>query len=263
MALSGPNALRISALHSTGNVYFGIVTNCCDLSLLAPPCGIVLASGDLQERIMQTPIPLDGPIDLERLDEFLASDRAPAECMQLSELDGFLTGVAVGPELIPPSVWLPMIWHDDEPGYADMEEAQTILGIIMRRYNEIIRLVDSFAGVYRPVLVEQDDGTVDASDWAVGFLQAMAICQDAWEPLVMDRTAGALIAPIMLIASTTDLADLPLDDDERLPDDEMAKLLAEADMMLGLCASGIRKFFQRPRAPARRKGPARARSKRR
>ena len=89
----------------------------------------------------RTPIPLDGPIDLERLDEFLASDRAPAECMQLSELDGFLTGVAVGPELIPPSVWLPMIWHDDEPGYADMEEAQTILGIIMRRYNEIIRLV--------------------------------------------------------------------------------------------------------------------------
>src|SRR4029077_20912920 len=108
---AGPNAPRISALHSTGNVYFGIVTNCCDLSLLAPPCAIVLASGDLQERIMQTPIPLDGPIDLERLDEFLASDRAPAECMQLSELDGFLTGVAVGPELIPPSVWLPMIWH--------------------------------------------------------------------------------------------------------------------------------------------------------
>jgi uncharacterized protein len=212
---------------------------------------------------MQESIPLDGPVDLAMLDDFLGSDRAPAGCMQVSELDGFLTGIVVGPEMIPPSVWMPMIWHDGDPVYADLNEAQTILGIIMRRYNEVIRLVDSFAGAYHPVLVEQDDGTLDASDWAVGFLQAMAICQDAWEPLVRDRTAGALIAPIMLIASTTDMANLPLDDDERLPDAEMAKLLAGAGPMLSLCVSGIRQFFQRPRAPVRRKNAARTKAKRR
>ena len=183
--------------------------------------------------------------------------------MQLSELDGFLAGIIVGPELIPPSTWMPMIWHDGEPEYADLEQAQSILGIIMRRYNEIIGLIDSGPGAYQPVFVEQDDGTLDASDWAVGFLQAMAICQDAWEPLVTDRMAGALIAPIMLIASTTDMADLPLDEDERLPEDEMAKLLDEAGPMLSLCVSGIREYFQRPRTPIRRKATGRTKSRRR
>ena len=91
---------------------------------------------------MQESIPLDGPVDLAMLDDFLGSDRAPAGCMQVSELDGFLTGIVVGPEMIPPSVWMPMIWHDGDPVYADLNEAQTILGIIMRRYNEVIRLVD-------------------------------------------------------------------------------------------------------------------------
>jgi uncharacterized protein len=212
---------------------------------------------------METPIPLDGPADLAMLDDFLASDRTPDECMQLSELDGFLAGIIVGPEMILPSVWMPMIWHDGEPEYADMEQAQTILGIIMQRYNEIIGLIDSGPGAYQPVFLEQDDGTLDASDWTLGFLQAIAINQDAWEPLVMDRMAGPLIAPIMLIASTTEMADLPLDEDERLPDDEMAKLLAEAGPMLSLCVSGIREYFRRPRRPARRKAAGRAKSKRR
>ena len=53
-------------------------------------------------------IPLDH-IDLEALDRFLMSDRSPSESMMLSDLDGFLTGIAVGPELVMPSEWLPII----------------------------------------------------------------------------------------------------------------------------------------------------------
>ena len=50
-----------------------------------------------------------GQADLNRLDEFLMSDRAPENGMGLSDLDGFLTGIAVGPELILPSEWLPRV----------------------------------------------------------------------------------------------------------------------------------------------------------
>jgi uncharacterized protein len=213
---------------------------------------------------MLEPIPLDGPVDLAALDDFLASDHTPPDCMQLSELDGFLAGIVVGPEAIPPSVWLPIVWgDDDEPVFADLEEAQEILGIIMRRYNEIIRLVDSPHDAYEPVMVEQDDGTIDPSDWAVGFLQAMALCQDDWEPLVRDPDAGALIAPIVLIASTTDELDLALDEDERLSEAEMAKLVAEATPMLGLCVTGIRAFFQARRRPLRRRSEGRPKRRRR
>jgi len=109
-----------------------------------------------------------------------------------------------------------------------------ILGSVMRRYNEIIHLLDLSPGTYRPVLAELDDGTLDASDWAVGFIQAMALCQEAWTPLAADPAAGALMVPIVLVASTTDMVNLHLDEDEKLPEDEMAQLLAEAGPMLSL-----------------------------
>ena len=52
---------------------------------------------------------------LDELDDFLMSDDAPEDCMQISELDGFLIGIVVGPELVMPSEWIPCIWQDEEP----------------------------------------------------------------------------------------------------------------------------------------------------
>ena len=64
---------------------------------------------------MENSLPLNGAIDLDTLDDYLVSDHAPHDSMGLSDLDGFLTGIAVGPELILPSEWLPVIWGGDEP----------------------------------------------------------------------------------------------------------------------------------------------------
>ena len=48
---------------------------------------------------------------IDELDEFLMSDETPGDCMRLSDLDGFLTGTVVDPELIMPSEWFPTIWQ--------------------------------------------------------------------------------------------------------------------------------------------------------
>jgi len=206
-----------------------------------------------QEDAMQTSIPLDGPVDLAALDAFLASDRAPPSSMSLSELDGFLAGIVAGPEAIMPSEWLPLIWHEGEPEFADVAEASAVLGVIMRRYNEITAQLDMGPRGYQPVLVEGENGSMDASDWTLGFLQAMSMRAEAWEPLVSDRDGGAMMVPILLIASTTDKAGLQLDEDELLPEAEMAKLLAEADTLLSMTVVGIRAFFRLRRLPSRRK----------
>ena len=82
-----------------------------------------------------------GPIDLDALDEYLMSDHAPDDSMGLSDLDGFLTGVIVGPELILPSEWLPVIWGGGEPEFETEEEMRTVLGTIMGALQRDSRLL--------------------------------------------------------------------------------------------------------------------------
>ena len=56
-------------------------------------------------------------VDWEVLRDSLMSDRVPDTCMRPTEVDGFLTGIAVSPDRIPPSDWLPVIWGGGEPEF--------------------------------------------------------------------------------------------------------------------------------------------------
>ena len=41
-------------------------------------------------------------IDVEKLADYPDSDLSPDDCMGLSDLDGFVTAIVIGPELIMP-----------------------------------------------------------------------------------------------------------------------------------------------------------------
>jgi hypothetical protein len=106
-------------------------------------------------------------VDLGMLDSFLTSERAPSESMMLSDLDGFLTGIAIGPELVLPSEWLPLIGGGEAPEFADEAEASAILGTITGRYNEILRQVrhgalDPVSGPIATAPLSQPTGSRDS-----------------------------------------------------------------------------------------------------
>ncbi len=48
--------------------------------------------------------------ELDQLDTFLLSDATPDDCMDIVALDGYLTALAIGPGLVPPSARLPVVW---------------------------------------------------------------------------------------------------------------------------------------------------------
>jgi uncharacterized protein len=91
-----------------------------------------------------------GSPDLDLLEGWLTSDRAPEDAMELSELDGFLTGIAVGPRTVMPSEWLPIVWGDEQPVFEHAAEAEAVLGAIMARYNEIIHGLQDEEGILEP-----------------------------------------------------------------------------------------------------------------
>jgi uncharacterized protein len=188
--------------------------------------------------------------DLEALDHFLLSDRAPPDSMGLSDLDGFLTGLVVGPETIMPSEWLPVIWGGESPVYDNLEEAQTILAAIMGRYNEIARGLDADPEVVAPVFLEDRDGSVIAESWAEGFMEAVTLRADTWSRMIRDRDARMLLAPILALASDADGNPL-------LPVDLVkdAEMLATVHDMIPPAIVAIRQFWREqnpfPAAPLR------------
>src|ERR1700693_2366497 len=188
---------------------------------------------------MEQHIPLSG-IDLDALDDYLLSDHAPGDMMGLSDLDGFLTGIVVGPELIPPSEWFPVIWGGDEPVFQTEDEMRTVLGTIMGRYNEIVACLDTDPDDFDPIFLEGLEGEVIASDWAGGFIDAVALRPTAWKPLIESDGAGILMAPLFLLNGDMEIADSAADEN---------RLLEEASDMIPTCIAGIHEFWRSYRKP--------------
>jgi uncharacterized protein len=176
-----------------------------------------------------------GPIDLHALDEYLMSDRVPDDSMGLSALDGFLTGIVIGPELIRPSEWLPVIWGGETPELENKSETQTILGTIMGRYNEIVARINNDADEFDLVFEEGPEGEVIASEWADGLLAAVALRPKAWKALMDSHDGWKLMVPFLLLSGDLKAESAVADEHE---------LLAEMPEMIPACIKGISKFWK-------------------
>jgi len=194
-------------------------------------CARAVESSDVRDN----PLPSD-PIDLDALDEYLMSDHAPDDSMGLSDLDGFLTGIVVGPVLILPSEWMPVIWSDEEPKFETEEEMRTVLGTIMGRYNEIVACFDGGPSEFDPIFWEGPEGDIIASDWAGGFLDAVALRAEAWKALTDDDNGWKLLVPLMRLNG-----DLQVEGG----DAEEDAFLVEAPEMIPTCVKGIHQFWRR------------------
>jgi uncharacterized protein len=140
------------------------------------------------------------PIDV--IDRFLMSDRAPENSMGLSDIDGFLTGIIIGPELIMPSEWRPAIWRGDYPRFQSFQEAQAVTSAIMDRYNEIVRGFQDSPPDFDPVLWQTKDGLVIAADWAEGFNDAIKLRPQLWQRLIDDPENADLLSPVMILCGS-------------------------------------------------------------
>jgi uncharacterized protein len=190
---------------------------------------------------MLPPFSQPRPVDLDALNEYLLSDHSPPECMDVSQLDGFLAGVVIGPEMIVPSEFLPVVWGGAQPEFADAAEAEAILGSILGRYNELAEGLDATPQSYAPVFWQDQAGNSITEDWAVGFMQAVALRSDAWEPALHDDEVAMLLIPIGIIAGLAE-PEIGLND-ATLSDEFLDDLMERAADLLPGCVLGLRAFW--------------------
>jgi len=150
-------------------------------------------------------IRLDRPLknsEIEKLGDFLfAANNGSA--MTIDELDGFFCALICGPELVPPSEYLPAIFRgrQDYGGvFESSKQAEWFLSVTMRLWNTIAATL--LAGEpYKALIFDNDvDGVSSATRWAVGFEEGMSVRADSWKPLIDDSDASALLMPVLTLA---------------------------------------------------------------
>ena len=161
--------------------------------------------------------------------------------MDLSELDGFVAGLVAGPEIVPRDEWLAEVWDNEEPSYTDEAERDAVGEAILDRYAAIEAGLDSTPLGYSVILWQDEAGNTVAEDWAVGFMQAVTLRADAWQPALADEDASMLLIPIASLAGMT------LPETERggqaMTDDALDGLMQDAEQVLPVCVLGLRRFW--------------------
>lgn len=127
----------------------------------------------------------------------------------LGELDGFLTGVLVCPDLLMPSEWLPHVWGgaDEEtaPVFESGTELERLVGLVMRLYNAIVR--DLSRGRLAPLYdIDERNDDILWELWMAGFAKAIALRPDACDDVLesSDENAAAAMAGLMTMAVVAD-----------------------------------------------------------
>jgi uncharacterized protein len=175
---------------------------------------------------------------------FLASPAAPKTARSPLELDGFLTGVIVSPQLIRPTQWILALWGEEDPVFDDEAQINLVLGAAMGRYNELITEIDAaldrleteqvcdWRPGYMPDAGEPHHDTI--REWAKGFYAAMALDPESWSAWVEDERMRILLAPFVGFVQ--------FDDPEFEPADNIQELLDEAAAAIPRCVLVLRKI---------------------
>jgi uncharacterized protein len=124
--------------------------------------------------------------------------------MDLVTLDGFLTALVVGPRLVAPSLWLPVVWGaTSEPVFESKHQAERIISLLLRRMNMITSMFGENGG-FEPLIYEREVKGAPlwlADDWCFGFMRAMELDDGAWDPLFDDKTNRVLLVPILMLGT--------------------------------------------------------------
>lgn len=157
----------------------------------------------------QTPPARLSDADVERLSNLLEDIAVPREGMSLEMLDGFLSALVVGPQLVPPSEYLPLVWNH-EPAWPSASAAAEAFRLIQALWNDIVQRLaidldededgdeqEQMARVEAamPLLAfpeppedaDEDDPFAAVPDdfplgaaWAVGFMRGTSLRGDDW-----------------------------------------------------------------------------------
>jgi uncharacterized protein len=127
------------------------------------------------------------------------------DAMMLEELDGFIAGLLVCPELITPKEWLPLVWgteDGDSPAFENIDHLNRVLGPVMDHYNDVARTLMERPDRYGPLFaVDKRHNEILWEIWIAGFEKAVKLRPMAWRKLLLaDRETARAMSGLLTLA---------------------------------------------------------------
>jgi uncharacterized protein len=116
--------------------------------------------------------------ELDFLEDVLSISDHDNAIMSVSELDGFLTAIVSGPNMVQPSQWLPELWggSSPSPGWEDEAEMQRFISLVVQHMNSIVTALMAKPKYYVPLFntdAQSDELILIVEDWCVGYMRGV------------------------------------------------------------------------------------------
>ena len=157
--------------------------------------------------------------EIYRLQELLDTIPSDWNGMNVIELDGYIAGLIVCPETVPPDEWLPGVWGSNI-GFEDAEGTEPTIAAVKVHYSRVARKLTERPEDCAPVLgVNADSGEDVWEPWVGGFERAMRLRRAVWRRIARSDDREAAAALNMMIAlsdSCRGRSDLTKEEEEKL-----------------------------------------------
>jgi uncharacterized protein len=131
------------------------------------------------------------------LDEILRG-AGPSGAIGMSAIDGLIAALVAAPSFVHPDEWVPLVFGGRQPPLDENSPELRVVKTIFNRYNEVSEILADRPQAYRPIFMADDDGSIVARDWAVGFVLGIGLRPKEWGKRILLTQHRQVLAPILV-----------------------------------------------------------------
>lgn len=133
-----------------------------------------------------------GPLtdrEIDWLEETLMKYDTDDSVLCFSELDGLLTAILSGPNMVSPGIWLDAIWGrgDYHPKWSSEKEMERFVGLCFQHMNGIADCLYAAPEQFEPIFNEREvkgKTYTIVEEWCLGYMKGVSL--DDWSSLPAD-----------------------------------------------------------------------------
>lgn len=130
-----------------------------------------------------------GPLtdrEIDWLEEILMKYGMDDSVLCFSELDGLLTAILSGPNMVSPNIWLSAIWGggDYHPKWSSEREMERFVSLCFQHMNDIAGCLYDAPELFEPIFNEREvkgEKYTIAEEWCFGYMKGKSL--DDWSGL--------------------------------------------------------------------------------